>query len=134
MRLPESVIPPKNKYNQKRIDVIFDFEAKWRRFGDVFFGHSKIARRWSLSIKMAVPKFRRNWPGSRAPISHRIYIFRLRKISSFVKDTMYSIKVGRIFPRAVQLNSSILEPKLPFLNPVPAKMRILTYMVRKKSL
>ena len=35
------------EYNQKRIDVIFYFEAKWRRFGPVFFGvfHSKIARR-----------------------------------------------------------------------------------------
>ena len=42
-------------------------------FGDVFFGvcHSTIARRWSLSIKMAVPKFRRNWPGLRAPILHK---------------------------------------------------------------
>ena len=34
------------EYNQKRIDVIiFDFEAKWQCFGDLFFGHSKIARR-----------------------------------------------------------------------------------------
>ena len=29
-----------------------------------------------------------------------------------------------IFPRAVQLNPSILKPKLSFSNPVPAKMRI----------
>ena len=47
---------------------------------------------------MAVPKFRRIWPELRAPILHRIYIFSLSKISSFVKDTMYSIlKVGRIY-------------------------------------
>ena len=45
--LKRNSTPKQVEYNQKRIDVIFDFQAKWRRFGDVFYGvyHSEIARR-----------------------------------------------------------------------------------------